>query len=135
MNFIAAGVYAWQDFERERTCESLDRFIQSRNTARVSNCRRADNCMSFTCNIGGIGDEASIKVSFPVCKYTSRSYMVRVTLNLTTTKTDLFGDPETVLTSSLSSKSSGDTVLHITDKTFLDINVLKLIGVTLKVSN
>ena len=90
--------------------------------------------MSFTCNIGGIGDEASIKVSFPVCKYTSRSYMVGVTLNITTTKTDLFGDPKTVLTSSLSSKSSGNTVLHITDKTFLDINVLKLVGVTLKVS-
>ena len=96
------------------TCNNLDELIQRRNTARVSNCRTAGDCLSFTCNINGIGQEASAEVYFAPC---NPAAVVRV--NYTTN--------EGVMSRASPFEASGDnTPIEISDTTFLDIFVKEI---------
>ena len=115
---FSADVFG-QDGALATNCNSLDQLIQSRNTARVSNCRKADNCLSITCNISGIGDEASAEISFSAC-----SKLAGVRLNFTTATPSFFGVIETM--TSRTAKSSSNTAIQITNTKFLDISLKQI---------
>ena len=82
-NFFPADVCGQQDFDPHvyHNCQQLRAFINNRDYTRVTNCKKADDCLSFTCNVSVIGNgEVTIEVSlFPACK---RPVMVGVTVNL-----------------------------------------------------
>ena len=104
-------------------CQQLDGVINNRNATRVSNCTKADDCFSFTCNVSGIGDGgATIEVSFPACKHMSHPLTIAVTLNLTKTIRHHFQGWKWVnTTSSFSAKSGFNAVIYINGNTSLDI--------------
>lgn len=109
---------AQQERPTNATCMALDTLIANRNSDRVSNCMRGENCTYLACDVSGLGGSTRANVSFTTCDSPFSASVELVTFSSSVAFGVEFQTERT-----LNSNSTFNTSLEISNTLFLNITV------------